>query len=133
MKLKKFFALVLTGICILGNTFSVSAETTTITSFSSQGNLVSETIPLDQEITMYGSALCGEGSAVGNVSKWSARMYGDLAITYTTGACSFGKDGSTTDVMNKAYFVIAGPKLVSYSKSAEIFSYYNWVSTRLYY
>jgi len=102
IKLRKIAALGLAVICLIGNTCTVSAGTSTVTSYSQQGDLRSITIPLDPEVTMYGSALCGDGSVLGNVSKWSARMYGDLAITYTTGACSFGKNGSTTDVMAKS-------------------------------
>lgn len=133
IKLRKIAALGLAAICLIGNTCTVSAGTSSVTSYSQQGDLRSITIPLDQEVTMYGSALCADGNLAGNVSKWSGKMYGDLAITYTTGACSFGSDGELRNIMDKADFVIPGPKLVSYSKSASILKYYDWVTTTLYY
>lgn len=130
--LKKLFALVLVGTCILGNTCAVSAATKAVTSYSQQGTLESVTVSPDQEVHLYGSVICTDGSATGHVTQWSARMYGDLAVAYSKGACSFGKNGSETDIMGKSYFVVEDT-LQPYSKSASMFTYYKWATTCLYY
>lgn len=132
--LKKIFALSLIAVCLMGNTISANAATKTITSYySSTGNVVSTTITIDPGCKIYGSVICTEGSSLGHSTKWNGKMYGDLALAYTIGACSFGSDGSTTNIMDKSKFVFAGSQLVSYSMSAKMFTYYSSASTRLYY
>lgn len=130
--MKKFVAAGLAAVCLLGTVSPVSAGTKTVTSTYPQG-LQSTSVAPATDVNMYGSASCTTGTAVGHITQWSARMWGSMALAYTTGACSFGKNGSATDVMAKSKFVIGGAQLVSYSKEASMFTYYNSATTTLYY
>ncbi|MDE6607427.1 MAG: hypothetical protein K2K54_06705 [Lachnospiraceae bacterium] len=106
--------------------------TKSISASISGPTFASDTVELDPKCHLFGSAACDEGGDFGNPCYWTAKQYGDLAMTATLTAASFGADTSYTDIMAQSRMV-SDNILHSYEKQAALFKTYRRANTRLYY